>query len=195
MTGLEEIGVLSKVYSRYVKSSAAAVGAGNRGGGTESRDAPRPDFPRKQRGRNLARLHRLRAKNTAHPSGGSKPNAWVGMTTSAEMHGTRHPGAPGVRGPARRVGRASFFLDPNASLPRLGPQLPPFHTRPGARCRGVESIAAAASLPTSELNSFSLRAETFLSRTTLTPYSREHDSHQPLNRHPQSLRPQGPPTR
>lgn len=136
------------------------------------------------------------AKKTAQPLGGSKPRASIGVTTSAETRGARHlrpPGAPGVRGPARG-GPRCLLLDPKASLPSLGPQLPPFHTRPGARCRGVESVAAA-SVPTSALNSFSLRTETFLSRTTLTPTQGSTTPNRPLHRHPQSRRPRGPPTR
>lgn len=78
---------------------------------------------------------------------------------------TCRPPGPGGGDPQVSHGSAAALY----TRPGAGRRRPPLHTRPPpVPFRGEESTAASL-LPTSELNSFSLRAHTFRSRTTLHP--------------------------
>ena len=165
---MSEEWVLCYFQNLWVSMLAGGQRAGSRWQGTETRDAPRPGFPQTPRietSRYFTASSRLRHPTFLAVQSPTPWQKWPPQQKCAEL--TR---ASRVRGPG--PGRLAKDLSSRPklhSLPRLGPKLPPFHTQPpwGPR-RSVESIAAC-SLPTSELNSCSLRTETFLSRTILTP--------------------------
>ena len=147
------------------------------GPGTEPSDAPRPGFPVSRTNTahwNLAIFPCLLKTTTARLFGGLKPVPWQKWPPQLKCGAKQGPQGEGL------WARESW-----PSIPSLGPNCIPFlasapsgfpstHNRPGARYE-VWSAFAASSLPTSELNSFSLRTETFLSRTILTPYPKQQD--------------------